>query len=43
MKSRIKKYIIIILIGFLSLLGHQALTHKENDENKMEEEENMFI
>jgi hypothetical protein len=31
------------LVGFLSLLGHQTLTHKEYDEKKMDEEENMFI
>jgi hypothetical protein len=42
-KNRIKKYIIIILVGFLSLLGHQTLTHREYDEKKMDEEENMFI
>jgi len=42
-KNRIKKYIIIILVGFLSLLGHQTLTHKENDEQKKDDEEHMFI
>jgi len=42
-KNRIKKYIIIILIGFLSSLGYQTLTHKQDDDKRMEDEENMFI
>ncbi len=30
-------------MGFLSTLGHQPLTHQENDEQKKDDEEHMFI
>ena len=43
MKNRIKKYIIIMLMGLLSTLGYQTLTHQEKDEKKMDDEEHMFI
>ena len=43
MKSRIKKYIIVLLMALLSSLGYQAITHEESDEKKMDDEEHMFI
>jgi hypothetical protein len=42
-KNRIKKYIIIILIGFLTTLGYEARTYQEKDEKKVDDEEHMFI
>lgn len=43
MKNRIKKYIIIMLMGLLSTLGYHTVTHQEKDEKKMDDEEHMFI
>ena len=43
MKNKIKKYIVILLMGLLSTLGYQTLTHQEKDEKKMDDEEHMFI
>ena len=32
-----------MLMGLLSTLGYQTLTHQEKDEKKMDDEEHMFI
>tara|TARA_B100000927_G_scaffold175879_1_gene141711 strand:+ start:375 stop:506 length:132 start_codon:yes stop_codon:yes gene_type:complete len=42
-KSRLKKYIIVLLLALLSNLGFQMTTPHEEDEKKMDDEEHMFI
>jgi|TARA_B100000212_G_scaffold291948_1_gene233775 hypothetical protein len=42
-KNKIKKYIIILLVTILSSLGYQTVTHEEKDEQRMDDEEHMFI